>query len=61
MAIYSSNSSKIYIISEKNANFLDQWEPPKADFDILECIPVIYDKILWTKASNGHSGGFEGG
>ena len=46
MAIYSSKCSEIYIISVKNANYVDEWVPPKADFDIFECIPVSYDKIL---------------
>ena len=44
----------------KNANYVNEWVPPKADFDIFECIPLSYDKILWTKLSNGHFGDFKG-
>ena len=48
------------VISEKNANYFDQWGPPKAYFDIFECNPISYDKILWTKTLNGHFADFKG-
>ena len=46
MALYSPKWSTIYIINEKNANYINQFVPPKADFDIFTCIPVSYDEIL---------------
>ena len=60
MAIFSSKQAKIYIISEKNANYINQWVLPKANFDISKCNRVSYDKILWKKEIKGHFRDFKG-
>ena len=44
MAIYSSKCSKIHIISEKMANYLNLWVPPKDNFDILNVFPYVMTK-----------------